>query len=102
MINYNYFMQVLVLTHFPRFLGLLEEEIFSSNSPIWDPEYKPVPPNHLQSILDNKGDLFSVVNLLSSSVFHFYILLNFHFYLFTYHHIRSLFIFENSQLFVKY
>ncbi|XP_068622942.1 histone acetyltransferase KAT2A isoform X1 [Battus philenor] len=47
--------RVLVLTHFPRFLGLLEEEIFSANSPIWDPDYKQVPPNHLQAILDNKN-----------------------------------------------
>ncbi|XP_075982048.1 gcn5 acetyltransferase isoform X2 [Anticarsia gemmatalis] len=47
--------RVLVLTHFPRFLALLEEEIFSANSPIWDPEYKQIPPNHLQAILDNKN-----------------------------------------------
>nr|XP_037871310.1 histone acetyltransferase KAT2A isoform X2 [Bombyx mori] len=46
--------RVLVLTHFPRFLALLEEEIFSPNSPIWDPDYKQVPPNHLQAMLDNK------------------------------------------------
>ncbi|XP_072945715.1 histone acetyltransferase KAT2A, partial [Epargyreus clarus] len=47
--------RVLVLNHFPRFLGLLEEEIFSANSPIWDPDYKQMPPNHLQAILDNKA-----------------------------------------------
>ncbi|XP_013141094.1 PREDICTED: histone acetyltransferase KAT2A [Papilio polytes] len=47
--------RVLVLTHFPRFLALLEEEIFSANSPIWDPDYKQVPPNHLQAILDSKN-----------------------------------------------
>ncbi|XP_053616213.1 histone acetyltransferase KAT2A isoform X1 [Plodia interpunctella] len=46
--------RVLVLTHFPRFLALLEEEIYSANSPIWDPEYKQQPPTHLQAILDNK------------------------------------------------
>ncbi|XP_049878355.1 histone acetyltransferase KAT2A isoform X2 [Pectinophora gossypiella] len=46
--------RVLVLTHFPRFLALLEEEIFSATSPIWDPEFKQMPPNHLQAILDNK------------------------------------------------
>ncbi|KAJ0172618.1 hypothetical protein K1T71_011757 [Dendrolimus kikuchii] len=46
--------RVLVLTHFPRFLALLEEEIFSADSPIWDPEFKQNPPNHLQNILDNK------------------------------------------------
>ncbi|XP_052749924.1 histone acetyltransferase KAT2A isoform X1 [Galleria mellonella] len=47
--------RVLVLTHFPRFLALLEDEIFSANSPIWDPDYKQVPPTHLQAILENKG-----------------------------------------------
>lgn len=52
--------RVLVLTHFPRFLALLEEEIFSPNSPIWDPEYKQIPPNHLQAILDNKNNMPSV------------------------------------------
>ncbi|CAG9782544.1 unnamed protein product [Diatraea saccharalis] len=46
--------RVLVLTHFPRFLALLEEEIFSTNSPIWDPDFKQIPPNHLQAILDQK------------------------------------------------
>lgn len=51
--------RVLVLTHFPRFLALLEEEIFSTSSPIWDPEYKQVPPSHLQAILDNKGSRMS-------------------------------------------
>ncbi|CAH4034884.1 histone acetyltransferase KAT2A isoform X1 [Pieris brassicae] len=44
--------RVLVLNHFPRFLGLLEEEIFSANSPIWDPDFKQMPSNHLQTILD--------------------------------------------------
>ncbi|CAK1542566.1 unnamed protein product [Leptosia nina] len=44
--------RILVLNHFPRFLGLLEEEIFSANSPIWDPEFKQMPPSHLQNILD--------------------------------------------------
>ncbi|XP_030841135.1 histone acetyltransferase KAT2A isoform X1 [Strongylocentrotus purpuratus] len=32
----------LVLTHFPRFLAMLEEEAFNSSSPIWDPEFTPV------------------------------------------------------------
>nr|XP_018908227.1 PREDICTED: histone acetyltransferase KAT2A [Bemisia tabaci]XP_018908228.1 PREDICTED: histone acetyltransferase KAT2A [Bemisia tabaci] len=39
----------LVLTHFPKFLALVEEEIYSDSSPIWDPEYRPAPPRHLQS-----------------------------------------------------
>ena len=32
--------KTLVLTHFPRFLSLLEEEIYSNKSPIWDPDYR--------------------------------------------------------------
>ena len=32
--------KTLVLTHFPRFLSLLEEEIYAPNSPVWDPEFK--------------------------------------------------------------
>ena len=36
--------KTLVLTHFPRFLSLLEEEIYGANSPIWDPEFKQVNP----------------------------------------------------------
>ncbi len=40
--------RTLVLTHFPRFLSLLEEEIYDSNSPIWDPEFRQAPPSHVQ------------------------------------------------------
>ena len=40
--------RTLVLTHFPRFLSLLEEEIYESNSPIWDPEFRQAPPSHVQ------------------------------------------------------
>merc|ERR1719414_2802442 len=39
--------RTLVLTHFPRFLSLLEEEIYSTSSPIWDPEFKQNPPAHV-------------------------------------------------------
>ncbi|KAJ9586226.1 hypothetical protein L9F63_020135, partial [Diploptera punctata] len=46
--------RILVLTHFPRFLSMLEEEIYALNSPIWDPEFKQVPPSHLQTSLDAK------------------------------------------------
>ncbi|XP_069673616.1 histone acetyltransferase KAT2A [Periplaneta americana] len=46
--------RVLVLTHFPRFLSMLEEEIYAQNSPIWDPEFKPDPPSHLQATLEAK------------------------------------------------
>ena len=38
--------KTLVLTHFPRFLSLLEEELYGTNSPIWDPEFKPVNCGH--------------------------------------------------------
>ncbi|XP_069141489.1 histone acetyltransferase KAT2A-like isoform X2 [Argopecten irradians] len=31
--------RTLVLTHFPRFLSMLEEEVYGTNSPIWDPEF---------------------------------------------------------------
>jgi len=41
--------RTLVLTHFPRFLSLLEQEIYSNESPIWDPEFKQNPPAHVTS-----------------------------------------------------
>eukprot|EP00095_Tigriopus_kingsejongensis_P007446 maker-scaffold403_size186359-snap-gene-0.54 protein:Tk07446 transcript:maker-scaffold403_size186359-snap-gene-0.54-mRNA-1 annotation:"histone acetyltransferase kat2a" len=45
--------RTLVLTHFPRFLSLLEEEIYSNESPIWDPEFRQAPPPHaLQSAIE--------------------------------------------------
>ncbi len=40
--------RTLVLTHFPRFLSLLEEEIYNPGSPIWDPEFRQSPPAHVQ------------------------------------------------------
>lgn len=48
--------RVLILTHFPKFLSMLEAEIYSDNSPIWDPEFKQVPPSHLQVALESKGN----------------------------------------------
>ena len=39
--------KTLVLTHFPRFLSLLEEEIYSNKSPIWDPDFRQSPPPHV-------------------------------------------------------
>ena len=39
--------RTLVLTHFPRFLSLLEEEIYSPKSPIWDPDFRQAPPPHV-------------------------------------------------------
>lgn len=34
---------------------MLEIEIYSDNSPIWDPEFKQIPPSHLQAALESKG-----------------------------------------------
>eukprot|EP00079_Xenopus_tropicalis_P026927 XP_012821016.1 PREDICTED: histone acetyltransferase KAT2B isoform X2 [Xenopus tropicalis] len=31
--------RTLILTHFPKFLSMLEEEVYSSNSPIWDEDF---------------------------------------------------------------
>lgn len=41
--------KTLVLTHFPRFLSLLEEEIYVE-SPIWDPDFKQAPPPYVQHL----------------------------------------------------
>ncbi|XP_071803239.1 histone acetyltransferase KAT2A-like [Asterias amurensis] len=35
--------RTLVLTHFPRFLSMLEEEVYGPSSPIWDPDFSPMP-----------------------------------------------------------
>ncbi|KAG5889323.1 hypothetical protein JTB14_027471 [Gonioctena quinquepunctata] len=43
--------RVMLLTNFPPFLNHLDEEIYSSNSPIWDPEFK-AQSLHFQSLLD--------------------------------------------------
>lgn len=37
--------RTLVLTHFPRFLSMLEEEVYGASSPIWDPEFAHNPAN---------------------------------------------------------
>ncbi|XP_013421892.1 histone acetyltransferase KAT2B-like [Lingula anatina] len=37
--------RTLVLTHFPRFLSMLEEEVYGAASPIWDPEFTHKPAN---------------------------------------------------------
>lgn len=45
--------RTLVLTHFPRFLSLLEEEIYNNSSPIWDPDFRQAPPPHaMQSAME--------------------------------------------------
>jgi histone acetyltransferase len=47
--------RTLVLTHFPRFLSQLEEEIYKEDSPIWDCEYRQAPPPHVQQIADRSA-----------------------------------------------
>ncbi|XP_011501754.1 PREDICTED: histone acetyltransferase KAT2A [Ceratosolen solmsi marchali] len=48
--------RILVLNHFPKFLSMLEIEIYSENSPIWDPEFKQVLPSHLQMSVESKAN----------------------------------------------
>uniref|UniRef100_A0A8C7E846 histone acetyltransferase n=1 Tax=Nothoprocta perdicaria TaxID=30464 RepID=A0A8C7E846_NOTPE len=36
--------RTLILTHFPKFLSMLEEEVYSQNSPIWDQDFMVPPP----------------------------------------------------------
>lgn len=33
----------------------MEEEIYAPNSPIWDPEFRQVPPAHIQAVFDAKA-----------------------------------------------
>ena len=41
----------LYLTHFPNFLTLLEEELYSEKSPIWDPDFRLSPPPHVSQVI---------------------------------------------------
>ncbi|XP_068224274.1 histone acetyltransferase KAT2A isoform X2 [Palaemon carinicauda] len=41
--------RLLLLNHFPKFLSMLEEEVYSNNSPIWDADYRPQFPPHLHN-----------------------------------------------------
>lgn len=34
---------------------MLDEEIYSDSSPIWNPDFKQAPPSHLQAALESKG-----------------------------------------------
>ena len=36
-------------------MSTLEVEIYSDNSPIWDPEFKQIPPSHFQTALESKA-----------------------------------------------
>ena len=42
--------RTLVMTHFPQFLALLEEELYSEKSPIWDPDFRLSPPPHVTQV----------------------------------------------------
>lgn len=66
--------RTIVLTHFPRFLSMLEEEVYGENSPVWDddftvPQSLSLGPSRLVSPLTpltDKGD--SLVATASSAV----------------------------------
>lgn len=45
--------RTLVLTHFPRFLSMLEEEVYGASSPIWDIDFKQTPPAFASSQTTN-------------------------------------------------
>ncbi|XP_037804933.1 histone acetyltransferase KAT2A-like isoform X1 [Penaeus monodon] len=41
--------KLLLLNQFPKFLSMLEEEVYSNSSPIWDADYRPQLPPHLHN-----------------------------------------------------
>uniref|UniRef100_A0A146KV88 histone acetyltransferase n=4 Tax=Lygus hesperus TaxID=30085 RepID=A0A146KV88_LYGHE len=43
-----------ILPALPRFLDLIEEEIYTLTSPIWEEDFKATPPPHLQATLERK------------------------------------------------
>ncbi|XP_071519854.1 histone acetyltransferase KAT2A [Panulirus ornatus] len=47
--------KLLLLNHFPRFLSMLEEEVYSNSSPIWDADYRPQLPPHLHNQAAERG-----------------------------------------------
>ncbi|XP_022200886.1 histone acetyltransferase KAT2A isoform X2 [Nilaparvata lugens] len=60
--------KVLILVHYPKFLSMLEEEVYSDNSPIWDPDFKKSPPTYLQAtiekgVLSRRGGEFEKISL---------------------------------------
>ncbi|RWS03005.1 histone acetyltransferase KAT2B-like protein [Dinothrombium tinctorium] len=54
----------LILSHFPRFLSMLEEEVYNNESPIWDPNFSQSAPQftHLQSNSLTPTSEFSTIN----------------------------------------
>ncbi|XP_065334076.1 histone acetyltransferase KAT2A isoform X2 [Cloeon dipterum] len=68
--------RVVVLTHFPRFLTALEEELNNPTSPIWDADFKPQAPLYLATQIENiekasgnKPDEFEKLNPTGKSGF---------------------------------
>jgi histone acetyltransferase len=57
--------RILVLTHFPRFLSMLEEEVYGNSSPIWDSEFKQNMPAFANSS-SSQSSSSNVSNTLSS------------------------------------
>nr|CAD7441630.1 unnamed protein product [Timema bartmani] len=53
--------RILVLTHFPKFLCMLETEVFATNSPIWDPDFKPEPPSTATVTMETKSPAVGAV-----------------------------------------
>lgn len=51
-----YYLMHRTVTFYLRFLSMLEAEIYSDNSPIWDPEFKQVPSTYLQTALESKAN----------------------------------------------
>ncbi|XP_078660310.1 histone acetyltransferase KAT2A-like [Branchiostoma floridae x Branchiostoma belcheri] len=62
--------RTLVLTHFPRFLSMLEEEVYGTNSPIWDPDFNQVPANMPLSSTLSAGQALSGASGPSSLTSH--------------------------------
>lgn len=59
LLSMHMYVQAVVLTNFPPFLNQLDEEIYSSNSPIWDADFKPLLAPHLQILDKSKGRHFN-------------------------------------------
>lgn len=46
--------RTLILTHFPKFLSMLEEEIYGANSPIWESGFT-MPPSEGTQLVPRPG-----------------------------------------------
>ncbi|XP_076348623.1 gcn5 acetyltransferase isoform X2 [Tachypleus tridentatus] len=61
--------RTLVLTHFPRFLSMLEEEVYGANSPIWDPEFRQVGSHSSPNVSGDRNSSGVMSNGTSTRVF---------------------------------